>query len=75
MAEQTEEDQAAFVEQQKKIAKFNKYVEDNAIDRLGILKPSQQAQQEVQEVKFSVPQKCEPRMPLPSASDRAVADI
>lgn len=75
MAEQTEEDQAAFVEQQKKIAKFNKYVEDNAIDRLGILKPSQQAQQEVQELKPSVPQKCEPRMPLPSASDRAVADI
>lgn len=75
MAEQTEEDQAAFVEQQKKIAKFNKYVEDNAIDRLGILKPSQQAQQEVQEVKFSAPQKYEPRMPLPSASDRAVADI
>lgn len=75
IAEQTEEDQAAFVEQQKKIAKFNKYVEDNAIDRLGILKPSQQAQQEVQELKPSVPQKCEPRMPLPSASDRAVADI
>ena len=75
MAEQTEEDQAAFVEQQKKIAKFNKYVEDNAIDRLGILKPSQQAQQEVQELKASVPLKYEPRMPLPSASDRAVADI
>lgn len=75
MAEQTEADQAAFVEQQKKIAKFNKYVEDNAIDRLGILKPSQQAQQEVLEVKFSAPQKYEPRMPLPSASDRAVADI
>ena len=75
MAEQTEADQAAFVEQQKKIAKFNKYVEDNAIDRLGILKPSQQAQQEVQELKASVPLKYEPRMPLPSASDRAVADI
>lgn len=75
MAEQTEEDKVAFVKQQKKIAKFNKYVEDNAIDRLGILKPSQQAQQEVQELKPSAPQKCEPRMPLPSASDRAVADI
>ena len=75
MAEQTEEDQAAFVEQQKMIAKFNKYVEDNAIDRLGILKPSQQAQQEVLEVKSSVPLKYEPKMPLPSASDRAVADI
>ena len=75
MAEQTEEDQAAFVEQQKKIAKFNKYVEDNAIDRLGILKPSQQAQQEVLELKPSALLKYEPKMPLPSASDRAVADI
>jgi hypothetical protein bfra3_16288 len=75
MAEQTEEDKAAFVEQQKKIAKFNKYVEDNAIDRLGILKPSQQAQQEVLELKPSAPLKYEPKMPLPSASDRAVADI
>lgn len=75
MVEQTEEDQAAFVEQQKKIAKFNKYVEDNAIDRLGILKPSQQAQQEVLEQKSPAPLKYEPKMPLPSASDRAVADI
>lgn len=75
MAEQTEEDRVAFVEQQKKIAKFNKYVEDNAIDRLGILKPSQQAQQEVQELKASVPPEYKPQMPLPSASDRAVADI
>lgn len=75
MAEQTEEDRVAFVEQQKKIAKFNKYVEDNAIDRLGILKPSQQAQQEVQELKASVPPENKPQMPLPSASDRAVADI
>lgn len=75
MAEQTEEDQAAFVEQQKKIAKFNKYVEDNAIDRLGILKPSQQTQQEVLELKPSAPLKYEPKKPLPSASDRAVADI
>lgn len=75
MAEQTEEDQAAFVEQQKKIAKFNKYVEDNAIDRLGVMKPSQQAQQEVQELKASVPPEYRPQMPLPSASDRAFADI
>ena len=76
MAEQTEEDQAAFVEQQKKIAKFNKYVEDNAIDRLGILKPSQQAQQEdLQVLTVSVHQEHEPKMPLPSASSHAVADI
>ena len=75
MAEQTDEDKAAFAEQQKKIAKFNKYVEDNAIDRLGILKPSQQAQQEALEVKTSASLEYEPPMPLPSASDRAVADI
>ena len=75
MAEQTDDDKAAFAEQQKKIAKFNKYVEDNAIDRLGILKPSQQAQQEALEVKTSASLEYEPPMPLPSASDRAVADI
>lgn len=75
MAEQTEEDKAAFVEQQKKIARFNKYIEDNAIDRLGILKPSQQAQQEILELKASVPLEYEPKILLPSASDRAVADI
>lgn len=76
MAEQTEEDKAAFVEQQKKIAKFNKYVEDNAIDRLGVMKPSQQAQQEdLQVLTVSVHQEHEPKMPLPSASSHAVADI
>lgn len=75
MAEQTEEDKAAFVAQQKKIAKFHKYVEEHAINRLGILKPDQQAQQEVQELKVSAPLEYEPRIPLPSASDRAVADI
>lgn len=36
--EQTEEDKAIFVEQQKKIAGFNKWVADNAIDRLGVMK-------------------------------------
>ena len=76
MAEQTEEDQAAFVEQQKKIAKFNKYVEDNAIDRLGILKPVPRTEQEEpQELIACAPQEYKPVMPLPSASDRAVADI
>ncbi|WP_276910402.1 hypothetical protein [Hallella colorans] len=36
--EQTEEDKAIFVEQQKKIAGFNKWVADKAIDRLGVMK-------------------------------------
>lgn len=76
MAEQTEEDKAAFVEQQKKIAKFNKYVEDNAIDRLGVLKPSPQIEQEEpQELIPLAPQEDARFIQLPSISNRAVADI
>lgn len=76
MAEQTEEDKAAFVEQQKKIAKFNKYVEDNAIDRLGVLKPSPQIEQEEpQELIPLAPQEDARFIQLPKASNRAVADI
>lgn len=76
MAEQTEEDKAAFVEQQKKIAKFNKYVEDNAIDRLGVLKPSPQiGQEEPQELISLAPQEDARFIQLPNASNRAVADI
>lgn len=35
-AEQTEVDERIFIEQRKKISHFNKYVEDNAIGRVGI---------------------------------------
>lgn len=38
-AEQTDEDRAIFVEQQKKIANFNGYVRNNAISGVGISKP------------------------------------
>lgn len=38
-AEQTDEDRAIFVEQQKKIAGFNGYVQNNAISGVGISKP------------------------------------
>lgn len=41
MAEQTEEDAVNYIEQRKKIAKFSKYVKDHAIDKVGILKPSE----------------------------------
>ncbi len=37
-AEQTEEDQEIFVAQQKKIAKFNSYVKQNAIQAVGVMK-------------------------------------
>jgi len=39
MAEQTPEDEAKFVAQQKKVAQFGKYVKDNAIKRVGIVAP------------------------------------
>lgn len=35
-AEQTEEDERIFLEQRKKIAHFNKYMEDHSIGRIGI---------------------------------------
>ena len=38
MAEQTDDDVAKYVEQQKKIAKFNGYVREKAINRVGISK-------------------------------------
>lgn len=41
MAEQTEKDTVNYIEQRKKIAKFSKYVKDHAIDKVGILKPSE----------------------------------
>ena len=78
MAEQTEEDQAAFVEQQKKIAKFNKYIEDNTIDGLGILKPTTQMQHEEPlelTPMASKDYKNESTALLPSAEERAYADI
>lgn len=43
MAEQTDEDVANYIEQQKKIAKFGKYVKDNAIGKVGIAVPSANA--------------------------------
>ena len=36
-AEQTDEDEKIFTEQRKKISHFNKYVEDNAIERVGVI--------------------------------------
>lgn len=50
-AEQTEEDERIFVEQRKKISHFNKYVEDNAIGRVGVIERDTRPQAiEVEEV-------------------------
>ena len=46
MAEQTEEDQAAFVEQQKKVARFGKYMEDHKVTPVGIIRRKETAVQE-----------------------------
>lgn len=45
MAEQTDEDTVKYIEQRKKIAKFEKYVRENAIEEVGILKPSSPCQE------------------------------
>lgn len=50
-AEQTEADERIFVEQRKKISHFNKYVEDNAIGRVGVIERDTRPQTiEVEEV-------------------------
>lgn len=50
-AEQTEEDERIFIEQRKKISHFNKYVEDNAIGRVGVIERDTRPQTiEVEEV-------------------------
>lgn len=38
MAEQTDEDMAKYIEQRKKVAKFEKYVRDHEIDVVGVMK-------------------------------------
>ena len=44
LAEQTEEDVVNYIEQQKKISRFGKYVRDNAVDRVGtaIIQPEKE---------------------------------
>lgn len=77
--EQTEADKAVFVEQQKKIAGFNKWVADNAIDRLGMMKASLFPKSEDEDVgALELKSKEEPpsmSLPPASASSHAVADI
>lgn len=52
-AEQTEEDDAAFVAQQKKVAEFRKYVADNAPIRVGTAKRSAQPAIEAEAVEIA----------------------
>lgn len=77
--EQTEEDKAVFVEQQKKIAGFNKWVADNAIDRLGVMKATTAPKLEDEDVgalelKPREEPKHQPLLPV-SASSHAYSDL
>lgn len=51
-AEQTDEDKAIFVEQQKKISHFNKYVRDNEISAVGVSKPQPERLKAVEAVEL-----------------------
>ncbi len=77
--EQTEEDKAIFVEQQKKIAGFNKWVADNAIDRLGVMKATTAPKLENEHIEaLELKPKGEPKHLSHTAIDvtiRAKADI
>lgn len=56
-AEQTEDDERIFVEQRKRISHFNKYVEDRAIGRVGVVERDTQPQIiEVEEVTTPQPE-------------------
>ena len=84
MAEQTEEDVVKFIEQQKKISKFSKYVRDHAIEQVGVMKKdvamaSQQTEPKELEVAAVAPQHTEqeaqPLYAYKNAEDRGLADI
>lgn len=49
-AEQTEEDLEIYTEQNKIVSKFGKYVRDNDVPRIGVMKPSRTAEPEVEEI-------------------------
>ena len=65
MAEQTDEDMVKFIEQQKKVAGFRKYVTDNAIRRVGVMKTKVELTIEDEEdLEVATPQ-AEDELPLP----------
>lgn len=55
--EQTEEDKAIFLKQQKKIASFNRYVKDNAINHVGVLKEKDTYTEEAEDLAVDMPNK------------------
>lgn len=65
MAEQTDEDVVKFIEQQKKVAGFRKYVSDNAIQRVGVMKTKVELTVEDEEDWEVATPQAEEELPLP----------
>ena len=78
MAEQTDEDLEKYQAQQKKVASFTKYVKDNAIGKVGVMK-SDVPKEEAEETFVLPPPKIEDPdevyMPEMSIEERALADL
>ena len=81
LAEQTDEDVANYIEQRKKIAAFEKYIRDNEIENVGIMKKevamtSQQTKPEDLELEAVEPQTMEqPQAASIATEDRAFESI
>lgn len=66
-AEQTDEDRAVFVEQQKKIAKFGKWVKDNGIAPLRVLEKGKEAAEIQQQTELEEQEEMEAAVIQPQA--------
>lgn len=55
-AEQTEKDEESFIEQRKRIAKFNSFVEENAIPRVGIMEYRKRDEAEPEDLLVETPE-------------------
>ena len=53
MAEQTEEDVANYIEQRKKVAKWGKYIDDNAAIQVGVAKRTTRSQTSAEAVEMA----------------------
>ena len=78
MAEQTDEDKEKYQVQQKKVASFTKYVKDNAIGKVGVMKsdvPKEEAEETFVLPPPRIEEPDEAYMPDMSIEERALADI
>lgn len=81
IAEQTEEDVVNYVEQQKKISSFGKYVRDNAIEKVGVAKVQPEEEKPTESLELEVPTlgfaRQSEQTPLPSLAQElpSVANI